>query len=292
MARGIAGSAGQIVMVDTESKRGSLYADVLPGGYKVINLDAPFTPDRYISALSAAFDFKPSCVVLDSASHEWEGIGGVCDMAADNESKSGRSGLHNWKQPKFEHAKLVQFILRSPVPLICCIRAKYKTRQKTGTAEMAESGAIRNNQIGKTVIIKDEVTSPIQAEDFIFESTCHAEILPNHTINLTKCSHPELRKCFPQAGPIEIKHGELVRAWCESPGGARPAATEDPLKPFKTRLWESCKPFRGTKLNWLEAEAKLVEWKILPAGKHISEFTTQDQFMEAVDKVEIQLQSK
>lgn len=297
LARGLAGPTGKIVMVDTESRRGSLYADVLLGGYDVLDLDAPFAPARYIEALQAAFDAKPACVVVDSMSHEWEGIGGVCDMAAENEDRSKKSGLHNWKQPKFEHAKLVQFILRSPVPLICCIRAKYKTRQKTGTPEMAESGAIRRDQVGKTIIIKDEVTSPIQAEDFIFESTCHAEILPDHSINLTKCSHPSLRTCFPEKGPIEIKHGEMLAQWCQAPGKAPASAsaatavsaTSDPLKLFRERLWATCKPFRGAEKSWVQAEAQMIEWNILQPGERVSGFTTQDQFIDAIDKVSISL---
>lgn len=281
LARGLAGPTGRIVMVDTESRRGSLYADVLPGGYDVLDLDAPFTPARYIEALEAAFAAKPACVVIDSMSHEHEGIGGVLDMAAENEARSGRSGLHNWKQPKFEHAKLVQFILRSPVPLICCIRAKYKTRQK-------------KDDKGKTVIVKDEVTSPIQAEDFIFESTCHFEILPDHSINLTKCSHPSLRECFPEKGPIAIKHGELLSQWCQAPGKSPTAASTtsaaaDPLKLFRERLWATCKPFRGTEKSWVQAEAQMIEWKILQLGERVSGFTTPDQFIDAINKVELSL---
>lgn len=296
LARGIAGPAGRVIGVDTENRRMSLYADVIPGGFDVIDLDSPFTPGRYIEALTAAFDAKPACVVVDSMSHEWEGIGGVCDMAAESEAKSGKAGLHNWKQPKFEHAKLVQFLLRSPVPIICCIRAKYKTRQKTGTPEMAESGAIGKWQIGKTIILKDEVTSPIQAEDFIFEATCHAEILPDHSINLTKCSHPSLRTCFPEKGPIEIKHGELIARWCQNPGtapaqpgpaAAAPAA--DPLKPFRARLWETCKSIRGTEKSWATAEAWMLANKILEPGQKVSDFTTPEQFIDAIDKVSLTL---
>lgn len=279
LARGLAGPSGKIVFIDTESRRGSLYADVLPGGYDVLDLDAPFTPRRYIEALQLAFDSKPAVVVVDSMSHEWEGIDGVCDMAADNESKSGRPGLHNWKTPKMEHAKLVQFMLRSPVPLVCCIRAKYKTRQK-------------KDEKGKTQIVKDEVTSPIQAEDFIYESTCHAEILPDHSINLTKCSHPSLRQCFPEKGAIEIKHGEMLRAWCDKPG-ASPAAQKpaaDPFKDLRAKLWNACKPFRGTAQSWALAEQWMEDQAILKPGEKVSQFATAEQFQDAIDKVEIALQ--
>lgn len=243
LARGLVGTAGDIHLIDTESRRGSLYADVIPGGFSVLDLDAPFTPARYIQALEAIYAAGAKIGVIDSGSHEWEGMGGVLDMAGENESKSGRAGLHNWKQPKFEHAKFVQFLLRSPIPLIICIRAKYKTKQK--------------KENGKTVIIKDDFTSPIQAEDFIFELTAHAEILSDHSINLTKCSHPDLRKCFPESGPITSQHGELVAKWCAA-GGSTPStsttkAAESPaIRALKAKLWDLTKHIHQNDLKALE----------------------------------------
>lgn len=249
LARGIAGPKGKIVMLDSESGRGSLYADVIPGGYEVVNIEPPFSPRRYLEAFQYIFSQKPAAVIGDSLSHEWEGIGGVTDIAMENEKDSKRAGLHNWKEPKMEHAKLVQFLLRSPVPVICCIRAKYKTRQVKGTAEMAAAGAIRDNQVGKTVILKDQYTSPIQAEDFIYEATAHAEILKDHTIVLTKCSHPDLRKCFPdnEKSPLTIAHGEAIARWCQSPGGpgtAKPA-TDPEIDRLKKELWKLTEPKHG-----------------------------------------------
>ncbi len=248
LARGLVGPVGDIHLIDTESRRGSIYADVIPGGYSVLDLDAPFTPARYIQALDAIYKAGAKVAVIDSASHEWEGMGGVLDMATDNEQRSGRAGLHNWKQPKFEHAKFVQFMLRSPIPIVICIRAKYKTKQKK-----------ENN---KTVIIKDEFTSPIQAEDFIFELTAHAEILPDHSINLTKCSHPELRKCFPEKGPITTQHGELIAKWCLAGGqpvaavSTKTSKSTDPLAGLKGKLWTLTESKHGGKPENLEAYLK------------------------------------
>ncbi len=206
LARGMAGPNGRVGMIDSESRRGSLYADIIAGGYEVNNIESPFTPDSYVKAMEEAFAQKFDVLVIDSMSHEHEGIGGVLDMAAENEHKSGKAGLHNWKVPKFEHAKMMQFLLRSPIPIITCIRAKYKTRQA--------------KENGRTVIIKDDHVSPIQAEDFIFELTAHFEVRPDHTIVVTKCSHPDLLKCFPEKGFITVEHGAMIAAWCKAPMGA------------------------------------------------------------------------
>ena len=227
LARGMAGKGGKIVVADSESGRASLYADVIEGGFETFDLAAPFSPDRYCQAVDAIEQSGAVVGVIDSGSHEWEGTGGVNDMAMENEARSGRAGLHNWKTPKFEHAKFVQRLLRAKIPLIVCLRAKYKTRQK-------------KDDKGKTVIIKDETTSPIQAEDFIFEATCHFEILQNHSIILTKCSHPSLRDCFPkdQTTPITSEHGAKLAAWCNAAGQPAKGTGNHQCRPVsRKRLW-------------------------------------------------------
>jgi len=211
LARGMAGPSGKIVVADSESGRASLYADVLPSGFETFDLCSPFSPERYVQAIDAIEASGAVIGIIDSGSHEWEGPGGVLDMAGEIEEKSGKAGLHCWKKPKFEHAKFVQRLLRIKIPIIVCLRAKYKSRQ------------LKEN--GKTVIVKDETTSPIQAEDFIFEATCHFEILQNHSIILTKCSHPSLRDCFPKdkTTPITEDHGKLLATWCRAAGNPAPA---------------------------------------------------------------------
>lgn len=240
LARGLVGPSGEIHMIDTESRRGSLYADVIPGGFSVLDLGGPFTPARYIQALETIYDADAKVGVIDSGSHEWEGMGGILDMAAENEERSKRAGLHNWKKPKFEHALLVQFLLRAPIPLIICLRAKRKTRQ------------IKNN--GKTEIVKEDFASPIQAEDFIFELTAHAEVLQDHSIHLTKCSHPDLRKCFPESGPLKVEHGELIAKWCGSAGGQSSPQPAQPVKrkTAKAQLWDITKNIHGGDVKKLD----------------------------------------
>jgi hypothetical protein len=127
-----------------------------------------------------------------------------------------------------EHAKFMLRLLQSPLPIVVCLRAKFKTRQG-------------KNEQGKTCIIKDDHTSPIQAEDFIFEMTAHAEIFPDHSINLTKCSHPTLRDCFPTKGPISTQTGELLAKWCNAPG--KSATKTDPDRDAAVKeLWSLTKP--------------------------------------------------
>ena len=54
LARGLAGAKGRVTLIDTESGRGSIFADIVPGGYQVIEVDAPFSPDAYTQAIRLA----------------------------------------------------------------------------------------------------------------------------------------------------------------------------------------------------------------------------------------------
>ena len=246
LARGLVGPDGKIVMIDTESGRGSLYADVLPGGYDVLELREPFSPDRYIEAVQAVEKSGVSVGILDSGSHEWEGLGGVLDMAAEREAKSGKPGLHNWREPKMAHAKFMLKLLQSPIPWIICLRAKYKTKQT-------------KNAQGRTEIVKDDYTTPIQADDFVFEMTAHGEILQDHTFRLTKCSHPSLRQAMPNNEPMAVRHGEMLAAWCAMPTGpGNQSGTvsaengEIERKRLKSKLWKLTESRHGGKLEGLE----------------------------------------
>lgn len=232
LARGLVGSNGRIAMIDTESGRGGLYADVIDGGYDLARLDPPFTPAAYVEAIQAAEGAGYDVIVVDSMSHEWEGQGGVLDQAAENEARSGKPGLHCWKKPKAAHNSLMLSLLRARTPVICCLRAKYRSRQ----------GKDRN---GKTTILKDDHMTPIQSEDFIFEMTAHMAVERNHKITPTKLSHPRLKDVFPTGIPIDYATGERLAAWMKMrpQGGAGgdtghqaqidPEALEDALRPAR-----------------------------------------------------------
>ncbi len=47
---------------------------------KVQKLKAPYTPERYTEALQACIDAGMQVVIIDSASHEWDGKGGVLQI--------------------------------------------------------------------------------------------------------------------------------------------------------------------------------------------------------------------
>lgn len=235
LARGFAGPDGKVIMGDTESGRGALYADLVPGGYLHCDIEPPFSPMQFIAFLDAAEAAGAGAVVIDSFSHEWEGEGGVLDLAGDNEA-AGKKGQQVWKDPKMAHNRLLLRLMRSKAFVIVCLRAKYKSRQ-------VQDG-------NRKTVVKDDFVTPIQSEEIIFEFTCHAEMQPNKpgSMRLTKWSVPDLGDCFPKDGElVTVQHGEAIARWASSGRTSSPqvqtspAPTQDPLKAAKNALWAKFK---------------------------------------------------
>src|SRR5712664_755087 len=87
LARGFVGPEGKIGMIETEGGRGEAYVGRAPvGDYLVRPIRQTFSPQDYGKAINDAEEAKLDALIIDSASHEWEGAGGVLAMAAANDS--------------------------------------------------------------------------------------------------------------------------------------------------------------------------------------------------------------
>lgn len=121
LARGMVDKPSEIGLLDTENRRGSLYADILDGQFLIGDLYAPFSPARYRKAIEEFQAAGVKVLVIDSASHEWEGDGGCEEIAASG------GKMANWKLAKSEHKKYMSGLLQSNMHIIVCIRAREKT---------------------------------------------------------------------------------------------------------------------------------------------------------------------
>jgi hypothetical protein len=125
IARGMVKSASKIGLLDTENKRGSLYADILDGPFLIGDLYPPFSPKRYGEAIKEFQDAGVEVLVIDSITHEWEGEGG-CDDIANAPLKKGKR-IADWIGAKREHKSFMNTLLQCNMNVICCIRAREKT---------------------------------------------------------------------------------------------------------------------------------------------------------------------
>jgi hypothetical protein len=210
-ARGLVGPNGRFAVLDTENERALVYAKEA-GGWLHANLTPPFTPDRYIQSIKAAEDAGFECLVIDSGSHEWEGLGGILEMADGN----GQRGLVKWAGPKAAHKRYVQALLQTRMHLIICLRAKEKMRQLTAADTLSPGRKVGD-------LISDGFVS-IQDKRFIYEATVQI-FLPNPQAKGAKRGIPTIEKCpqdllgaFNETAQIGIDTGERIREWIN--GGA------------------------------------------------------------------------
>ena len=120
MAQALAG--GPFAMVDTECKRGLHYADSFD--FEHVPMASPFTPDAHLEKVRELVGRGFRCVLIDSMSHEWAGVGGVLDMA----EKSSVKSPGNWARPKAAHKRMVDGFLQTDAHLVFCMRAHEKIK--------------------------------------------------------------------------------------------------------------------------------------------------------------------
>ena len=77
LAFGLCGDWSKVAVIDSENHSSELYAHL--GGFNVLNLEPPFTPERYIEAIDKCTKAKMEVIIIDSLSHEWDGIGGLIE---------------------------------------------------------------------------------------------------------------------------------------------------------------------------------------------------------------------
>lgn len=283
LARGLAGASGRVVLVDSESGRGSIFADLIPGGYSVIELEPPFSPERYLQAIEAA-EANADCVVVDSMSHEWAGESGILDMqeaeldrmAGSDWGKREACKMAAWIKPKQAHKRFIQRLLRLKCSLICCLRGEEKTH-------ITKEG-------GKTKVVTDQFSSPLFDPRFIYELLVNFETVARDGkggyVIPRKITHPDIAPLLPQANEqISMKHGEAIARWCDGSAVPSTATKPDRRKELKAKLWNLGKERFKTPEGF---ECWLIEQEILQDTQTLTGLTEQE-LIEAIVAVENKL---
>ena len=228
IAKGFVGDMSKVAMIETEAGRGEAYADdPVVGGYNVFPIRGEFSPKVYGQAISAAEKEGFQAVITDSASHEWEGIGGVLSMAAANQ-EAGKKGVMVWQQPKIQHAR--EFMLRlqqTPIPLvIVCMRAKYPmyevTEKHVELWERAGRPGGKPPKVGEWARMWQ--LEPKQSDDILFEMFVHGWIDQDHRFHGTKYTRDVMRQIFVDGEPISVDTGKRLQQWASGRTAAQSSA--------------------------------------------------------------------
>lgn len=126
---------GEPFVVDTEGGRARKYAGQFK--FRHVPFEPPYKPSDFLTAIEYCVKEGAGAVVIDSASDEHEGSGGVLDwhdeeldrMAGSDWSKRERVGQAAWIKPKASRRAFINGILRITTPLIFCFRAREKVKQ-------------------------------------------------------------------------------------------------------------------------------------------------------------------
>ena len=206
IAYGLCGSWEKIGVIDTENRSADLYADL--GPYNVLPVTPPFTPERYIEAINVSLNAGMQVIVVDSVSHEWEGIGGIL------ETHSGMLGnsFTNWAKLTPRHNAFVQTLLQADVHIIGTIRTKqeYVLSEKNGKQvpeKLGMKGITREGMDYEFTVVLD------------LDITLHARVSKDRT---------QLFFGKPEFIPT-VDTGAKILKWCNQGTGTYPVVTAEDI---------------------------------------------------------------
>lgn len=209
------GLGGRIAVIDTERGSASLYADnpEMPE-FDVLELQPPFTPERYIEAITAAREAGYDILVIDSMTHEWSGEGGCLDI---NERIAEASPSKNtwaaWAKTTPRHRKFVDAMLMAPMHIIATMRSKTEVVQ---------------NEKGKFV---KTGTKSEQRDGMDYEFTVVFDCQPSHAATTSKDRTGLFRD---GVSAITEATGKQIKQWLDGAG-----ATPEEVAALKAKIIEA-----------------------------------------------------
>jgi hypothetical protein len=201
LARGLVGPGGKIALIDTENGSASLYSDRFD--FDVLEVAPPFEHQKFVGAISAAVAAGYDAIIIDSASHFWEGILEYKDKL----DRRGGNSFTNWNEAGRHFKEIINAVLQSPIHVICCLRSKVDY-----VIEQDGKGKATPRKVGLAPIMRDGVEFEFTTV-FDIDSSHHAATSKDRTGLFTD-------RIF----QITEETGEQLALWLqEVPAAAEPA---------------------------------------------------------------------
>jgi energy-coupling factor transporter ATP-binding protein EcfA2 len=164
-------TGGRIAVIDTENGRARAYSDKFD--FDVVELDKPYSPQRYVDLINAAHAEGYEVVVVDSLSHAWADDGGVLDIKDKATERSrDKNSFAAWRHATPEHQKLVNALVYSPIHVIGTMRSKM--------AYVLEEGENGKNKVRKVGL------QPVQREGLEYEFDLVLDVDLDHMLIASK----------------------------------------------------------------------------------------------------------
>jgi hypothetical protein len=199
------GLGGRTGVIDTERGSASLYSDEFE--FESLELAPPFSPERFIEAIKAAEAAGFDNLIIDSATHEWDGSGGCLEINEMLASAKYRGNTWSaWSETTPRHRAFIDAMLQCGMHLIVTARSKTETVQ-------GEDKKVR--KLG----MKIEQRAGLEYEMSLVFEIDHE----SHIAVATK----DRTQMFATPAQITVGTGKKLLAWLES--GAVVAPTEAEL---------------------------------------------------------------
>ena len=184
----------KIAVIDTENSSASLYSDL--GNFNVLDLKAPYSPERYVEAIELCEKSNISVVIIDSITHEWNSTGGCLQI---HEKLGGR--FQDWGPVKKRHQVFIDKILQSSCHIITTTRRKIDYSLDVGSN-------------GKSRVVKHG-TKEVTSEGWEYELTVNFELVNDQHLCKASKDRTGLFMNKPEF-IITSKTGERLLRWCNS----------------------------------------------------------------------------
>jgi len=193
LAQGLVGNLDRVCVIDTENGSSNLYADM--GDFSIIEISEPYFPLKYVDAIALAVDNGFECVIVDSATPEWNGSGGILQTVEQYQANSSNK-FTAWNQATALHNKFVDSILHCKKHII--VTARSKTNYSVVEGKPQKMGL-----------------EPVQRDGFEYEFDIHFDIDQNNKFHVLKNRTRLFQGIVGQM--IAPKHGETLAKWLAVP---------------------------------------------------------------------------
>ena len=216
------GIGGRIAVIDTERGSASLYAEpmklasgevFMPPEFDALDLNPPYTPERFVEAIHAAEASGYSVLIIDSLTHEWSGVGGCLELVDEiARAKYKGNSWSAWNDVTPRHRALLDAILRSPLHIIATMRSKTETAQTEGPN-------------GRKQVVKLGMKAE-QRDGSEYEFTTVLDLI--HDGHFATASKDRTGLFSGDPKPITKATGEALRIWLENgaPVDAQPTGMD------------------------------------------------------------------
>lgn len=200
-----------VAVVDTERGSASKYADLF--AFDVVELAAPYHPDRFVEIIREAEAAGYAVLVIDSLTHAWNGTGGLLETVEQIAKRSyGGNTFRAWAEGTPIQNRLIGAITGAGLHIIATLRSK-------------ADHVIEQDQRGKATVRKVG-TKVEQRDDVEYEFDIYGDMNQEHELIVRKTRCPQI------ADAVILKPGkplaETLRAWLTGTPQPTPAPAPQP----------------------------------------------------------------